>query len=105
MSVNPETHNFDRRWTDVNVEALAVRVTGLEGRVESLERDLKDNTVELRANTTLTKQVHTNTETIVEAVKWISTTKKVAIAGIAGLGGLAGAAVAVQAAGKSFGWW
>jgi hypothetical protein len=58
MSANPETHQFDRRASDVNVSALSTRVTALEGRVEALEKDVRDNTVELRANTALTKQVH-----------------------------------------------
>lgn len=49
---------FDRRTSDVNVEALATRLTGLEGRVEVLEEKTETNNRELRANTHLTKQVH-----------------------------------------------
>lgn len=32
-----DTHQFDRRVTDVNIAALADRMKGLEGRVEMLE--------------------------------------------------------------------
>lgn len=60
-----DDHQFDRRKRDVNVQALADRVTGLEGRVEGLELATKDNSrelhlnsSELKANTQLTKQVH-----------------------------------------------
>lgn len=53
-----EPHNFDRRVSDVNVSALAVRVASLEGRVESLEDRVLQSTTELAANTQLTKQVH-----------------------------------------------
>lgn len=49
---------FDRRFEDVNVKALAIRLTGIESRVEVLEKSTVDNTTELKANTNLTKQVH-----------------------------------------------
>jgi hypothetical protein len=104
MAANPE-HNFDRRESDANYQSLSVRVGILEERVHDIDRRVADNTLELQANTLLTKQVHKNTEDIVDAVKWMNTTKKLGIAAVAGIGGLAGAAVAVQAAGKSFGWW
>ncbi len=63
MAAN-DARRFDRRGTDINVEALALRVTGLESRVEVVERDLKANTLELSANTALTKQVHSMGESI-----------------------------------------
>lgn len=105
-------HHFDRRSSDVNVAALSVRVAGLEGRMETVEREMKVNSRELAANTMLTRQVHAmaervekNTEDIVAAVKWISTTKRVGLALVAGFGAIAGTVVAVHAAGKALGWW
>lgn len=51
-------HNFDRRNTDVNVNALTFRVAALETRMEIMEGDMQSNARELRANTALTSQVH-----------------------------------------------
>lgn len=51
-------HKFDRRRTDVNVEALAMRMSGLELRVETLEEQGRTANRELQANTKLTMQVH-----------------------------------------------
>lgn len=67
MSADP--HNFDRRGTDPNVSALAVRVTVLEQRMERFDDALRQNTVELKSNTRLTEEIHGNTEDIIEAVK------------------------------------
>lgn len=50
---------FDRRKEDVNVSALAVRVRGLEGRMELVEQGLHDNREELRENTKLTTRTNT----------------------------------------------
>jgi hypothetical protein len=97
MNADDEDHKFDRRGTDANVAALSVRVRGLEGRVGLLEDKVDLNSRELIANTALTKQVHQNTEAIVEAVTWLSTTKKVMIVGITGVGGLAAAGTALVA--------
>lgn len=95
-------HKFDRRGTDPNVSALSVRVSGLEGRMEHVEQEVRANSRELVANTTLTRQVHTmaerveqNTQDIVAAVQWLSTTKKIVIVLVAGIGGLAAAASGV----------
>lgn len=60
-------HNFDRRSTDVNVAALAVRVDSVERRVENIELQMKANTQELRANTELTRQIHVKTEEMHDA--------------------------------------
>jgi hypothetical protein len=60
-------HNFDRRSTDVNVAALAVRVDSVERRVENMELQMKANTQELRANTELTRQIHIKTEEMHDA--------------------------------------
>lgn len=56
---------FDRRKEDVNVAALALRVRGLEGRMELVERGLNDNRTELRENTILT----TRTNTLIEGAE------------------------------------
>jgi hypothetical protein len=60
-------HHFDRRTTDVNVAALAVRVDSVEKRVENMELQMKANTTELRANTELTRQIHVKTEEMHDA--------------------------------------
>lgn len=62
-----DIHQFDRRQTDVNVAALAVRVDALERRAENLEHQVKENTQELRANTELTRQIHVKTEDMHDA--------------------------------------
>lgn len=58
---------FDRRSTDVNVAALAIRVDALERRAENLEHQVKENTLELRANTELTRQIHIKTDEMHDA--------------------------------------
>lgn len=100
--MDDDNHHFDRRGSDVNVAALASRVGGLEQRVEVVEEAVRANSRELVANTALTRQVHTmaervekNTEDIVSAVTWLSTTKRIVIALVAGVGGLATAGAAV----------
>lgn len=92
-----EEHSFDRRITDANMAALNIRVTGLEGRMEIVEQKQDDHARELFANTALTKQVHSNTEEIVAAVTWLSTSKKVIVAGVATVGGIAAAGSAIVA--------
>lgn len=64
-----DAHHFDRRSTDGNVAALALRVTSLELRMEQFEDQLRVNTVELRSNTRLTEEIHGNTEDIIAAVQ------------------------------------
>lgn len=107
-----DDHHFDRRKTDVSVAALAVRVEGLEGRMELVESAVKINSRELAANTRLTRQVHEmaerteqNTKDIVAATTWMSTTKKLLVALVLGVGGLAGAATAVIGLMKVTGLW
>lgn len=41
-----------------DLEALAARVRELEGRVETVEKGMQENSRELRANTLLTKDLH-----------------------------------------------
>lgn len=53
---------FERRKEDVNVAALGDRVKGVEGWCERMD-------FELRANTVLTKQIHANTEEMVDLFK------------------------------------
>lgn len=53
-----EEHGFDRRLSDVNVAALATRLTAIEGRVEVLEQVQRTQHLELKANTALTRQLH-----------------------------------------------
>lgn len=110
MAVN-EDHQFDRRSTDANVAALSVRVSGLERRMENVEKAQTENTRELQANTQLTKQAHAmieevrqNTVDIVEAVKWLSTSRKVIFAGVTGTAGTAGAIYGVVQVLKVTGW-
>lgn len=50
--------NFDRRSTDASIEALATRVAGLEGRVENLELQGKDNSRSLAENNAMTREMH-----------------------------------------------
>jgi hypothetical protein len=64
-----DEHQFNRRVSDINVQALSLRVAGLESRMEVVEKGMRDNARELLANTALTKQVHQNTETMVEAMQ------------------------------------
>lgn len=73
--------------------------------MEVVEHKVETTNRELLANTALTKQTHEAAERIesdvagiVEATKWLSTTKKLVIVVISGVAGLAGAIViAVQA--------
>lgn len=60
-----DEHSFDRRASDVNVQALALRMTGMETRIETVELATKSNTEELArattalsANTDMTREVH-----------------------------------------------
>lgn len=95
-----EAHRFDRRESDANVAALALRVGTVEGRLENVELRLATNNRELEANTALTKQTHekverveTNTQMIVNAVRWFSTTKRLVLAACVMLSGVAGTIV------------
>jgi hypothetical protein len=58
----PDAHKFDRRSTDPNAESLGTRMSAVEGWCEQMD-------FELKANTRLTQQVHTNTEEIVQLFK------------------------------------
>lgn len=51
-------HQFDRRASDVNVEALSILVRGLTGRVEVLEEQGRRAAPELAKNTRMTGEVH-----------------------------------------------
>jgi hypothetical protein len=62
-----EPHRFDRRSSDANVAALALRVDSVERRVENMELQMRANTTELRANTELTRQIHVKTEEMHDA--------------------------------------
>lgn len=53
---------FDRRKEDVNVAALALRVKGLEGRMELVEEGLKANGDEMRENTKVTMRTNVHIE-------------------------------------------
>lgn len=53
-----DDHQFDRRTSDVNVQALSVRMQGLEGRLETLEEQGKRSAPELEKNTQMTTEVH-----------------------------------------------
>lgn len=99
-----DNHQFDRRSSDANVASLSLRVGSLEGRVTVLEQGLNSNTLELRANTVLTQQVHTNTEAIVEAVKWMATTKRFMYSTGKWVGAVGGGFIAVAGVAKLFGW-
>lgn len=101
----PKPETVERRRASDSLEG---RVEDLERRVGTLEGEVKLNTLELRANTELTRQVHTmaektekNTEDVVKAVQWLSTSKAVIVA----VGSMAGATLAVVALGKALGWW
>lgn len=63
-----ESHQFDRRSTDLNVAALTLRMKGLEGRIEVLEQQATDHGRELRANTEMTKLGLTKAERVEEAI-------------------------------------
>lgn len=53
-----DDHQFDRRVSDVNVEALSLLVRGLTGRVETLEEQGRRAAPELAKNTQMTGEVH-----------------------------------------------
>lgn len=79
--------------------------------METVEFDLKTNTRELQANTVLTRQVHTmaekvqqDTSEIVAATKWISTTRKVALAVGIGVSTACGAILGAAKIAREFGW-
>lgn len=57
-----QDHSFDRRESDVNVRAVATQVKAVAERVEAMD-------FELKANTILTKQIHTSTEDLVSAIE------------------------------------
>lgn len=96
-----DEHFQDRRGSDPYISALAVRVAGLERRMEAVEFDVKSVGRDLAANTALTKQVHENMEAvkadtsdIVAATRWLSTTKRLLAVVIGGVAGTCGAIVA-----------
>lgn len=64
--MSAEEHNFDRRYSDVNWLSLSQRMGALEGRVEVLEKNTRDNNRELKANTELTEQIHGQTAEMYE---------------------------------------
>lgn len=96
-----DTHPERRRRSDIEVQA---RIGSLETRMDSAEEWLEgfklqvtDVRNEVRANTALTEEIHGDTKDIIEAVRWMNTTRKyavhacgaiVAVAGVAKLFGL-----------------
>lgn len=54
----PEEHQFNRRFSDGNVAALALRMKAMEDRVEALELNTRIYAGKLEENTDLTKEVH-----------------------------------------------
>jgi hypothetical protein len=58
MAQEDAAHDFDRRTSDVNVQALSVRMQGLEGRLEVLEEQGRRTAPELAKNTEMTGEVH-----------------------------------------------
>jgi len=87
-----------RRFDVLSLETLDVRVS-------ALEEGLGEAVREIQANTRLTEEIHGDTKDIIEAVKWMSTTKRLAIFCAATIGGLAGLITAVGSATKFLGWW
>lgn len=61
-------HNFDRRTSDPNIAALALRVDALERRMETFSHEQRQITTALESNTRLTEDIHGNTADIVEAM-------------------------------------
>lgn len=89
-----EDHSFDRRKSDVNWNGLHQRVQILEEWKETFSHDFNELKAEVRSNTKLTEEIHGNTTDIVEAVKWLSTTKKLVLVIFASVTGISGAIVA-----------
>lgn len=100
-----QAHKFDRRTTDAAVAALGARVTSVEGRMATVEQTVAGQTLELRANTTLTKQVKDDTAALVEIAKDYEVFAKWSKRCVAFVVGLAAFVTPIYAAGTWFGWW
>jgi hypothetical protein len=87
-----------RRSEYVTVETLDVRVTALEEGLHGVRKDMADVTREIQSNTALTEQIQGSVETIVDAVKWLSTTKRLLLVVFAGVTCTSGAIVAAVSA-------
>lgn len=83
-----------RRSEFVTVETLDVRVTALEEGMHAVRRDMADAVREIQSNTRLTEEIQGSVETIVDAVKWLSTTKRLLVVVFAGVTGTCGAIIA-----------
>lgn len=104
MAKPAEDHQFDRRVSDVNWDGMHRRVSVLERWKETFSHDFNELKAEVQSNTRITEEIHGNTEDIVQAVKWLSTTKKLVLVIFAGVTGACGAIIAAIHALKALGW-
>lgn len=103
MAKAAEDHSFDRRKSDVNWDGMHRRVSILEKWKETFSHDFNELKSEVQSNTRLTEEIHGNTMDIVQAVKWLSTTKKLVLVIFASVTGISGAIVAAFHALKALG--
>jgi hypothetical protein len=85
------------------IDSLVMRVNALEQWMEDFKLKWADTVNEIKANTRLTEEIHGDTKDIIDAVRWISTTKKVVVAVFVGVSGAAGAILACLQALKGLG--
>lgn len=91
----------DRRRDDgtahERLDALVTRMDAVERWMEGFKLQMTEVGAEVKANTRLTEEIHGDTKDLVEAMRWVGTTRRyvihacgivVAVAGVAKLFGL-----------------
>lgn len=81
---NPSAHQ--------RIDAILPRISALEGWMEDFKLQMTDVGNEVKANTTLTEEIHGDTKDIIEAVRWMSTTRRYLVHGCAVVVAVAGVA-------------
>lgn len=80
------------------IDALVPRIAAVEEWMEGFKLQMTDVSNEVQANTRLTEEIHGDTKEIIEAVRWMGTTKKYLIH-------FSGFVIAVAGIGKALGFY
>jgi hypothetical protein len=93
----------DERPVRERLRSLETRMGSAELWMDDFRLKWADAVREIRQNTALTEEIHGDTKDIVEAVKWISTAKRLCISIVLGVAGVTGAIVGTLKALKMLG--
>ena len=91
----------ERRKSDATaherIDALLTRMDSVEKWMEAFKLQMTDVGNEVKANTRLTEEIHGDTKDIIEAMRWVNTTRKYLIGAAALVAAVVGAIKAIGA--------